>query len=81
MHQDQNWTGARGNSASAKPPALDILHILGTRLTILSVVGNDLGPLDDRLDDERRQLLERTLHRHTRMLNVLVTKGYLDCSI
>jgi hypothetical protein len=45
------------------------------------MVGGDLEPLDDRLDDDRRRLMERTLHRHTQMLSVMVTKGYVDCSI
>jgi hypothetical protein len=55
--------------------------MLQTRLTILAMVGGDLEPLDDRLDDDRRRLMERTFHRHTRMLNVMATKGYVDCSI
>lgn len=80
MHQERSSSGYRWESR-AGPLELEIVHVLQIRLTILAMVGGDLEPLDDRLDDDRRRLMERTFHRHTRMLNVMVTKGYVDCSI
>jgi hypothetical protein len=80
MHQGQSSSGYRWKSGMV-PIELEVVHMLQTRLTILAMVGGDLEPLDDRLDDDRRRLMERTFHRHTRMLNVMVTKGYVDCSI
>ena len=80
MHQEQSGSGHSWKSGPG-PLELDIVHVLQTRLTILAMMGADLEPLDDRLDDDRRRLMERTFHRHTRMLNVMATKGYVDCSI
>jgi hypothetical protein len=80
MHQEPRGSGPRWKPGT-RPLELDIVHMLQTRLTILAMVGGDLEPLDDRLDDDRRRLMERTFHRHTRMLNIMVTKGYVDCSI
>lgn len=52
-------------------PHLDISHALRTRLTIITLIGDNLDLLYDHLDDEKRRELIRDLCLHTRRLNDL----------
>ena len=78
MTLDQNWLMAEEELDPGEQIALDLSHEVRTLLTIMTLISGNLDLLYDRLDDEKRRQMIRTMRKHTRLLCDLVTAGYLE---
>lgn len=78
MILDQNWLAAEDELDAAGDLGLDLSHEVRTQLAIMALVSGNLDLLYDRLDDEKRQKMIRTMRKHTRLLCDLVNSGYLE---
>jgi hypothetical protein len=71
LQRDKRLAAKRQETQPAGEPDLDLSHALRTRLTIVTLISENLDILYDQLDDEKRRKLIRDLCLHTRRLNDL----------